>query len=54
VSRARVRRPLIALIVLIAALVIGYTVRALQSGDHHAPSPAPSMSSVPSVSSVSS
>jgi hypothetical protein len=46
VPRARVRRPLIALIVLIVALVIGYSVRALQS-DHD---PAPSRSSVPSVS----
>jgi hypothetical protein len=45
VPRARVRRPLIALIVLIVALVIGYSVRALQSDD-----PAPAHSSVPSVS----
>ena len=32
-SRPRLRRPMLALIVLIIALVIGYTVRALQSDD---------------------
>lgn len=43
-ARARIRRPLIALIVLVAALVIGYAVRALHDGDHSGPSPAPSVS----------
>jgi len=40
VSRPRVRRPLLALIALILALVIGYTVRALQS-DHDGSHPQP-------------
>ena len=43
-SGARIRRPLIALVVLVVALVIGYTVRALHDDDHPAPSPAPSLS----------
>jgi hypothetical protein len=37
----RARRPLIALVVLIAALVIGYTARALRSDDGHTPTRAP-------------
>jgi hypothetical protein len=44
VSGARIRRPLIALVVLIVALVIGYTVRALHDDGHSAPTPAPSLS----------
>jgi hypothetical protein len=46
VPRARIRRPLVALIVLIAALAIGYSVRALHNDDD----PAPSRTPVPSVS----
>jgi hypothetical protein len=42
----RVRRPLLALIILVLALVIGYTVRALQSGDDN-PAPTPSTSVSP-------
>jgi hypothetical protein len=44
VSRVRVRRPLIALIALVLALVIGYTVRAVQSDDGHHPQPTRSSS----------
>ena len=40
--RRRVRRPLLALIVLVLALIIGYTVQALHSDDHPAPSAPPS------------
>ena len=39
-SHPRVRRPLLALIALVHALVIGYTVRALQS-DHDGGHPTP-------------
>ena len=39
----RMRRPLIALIALVLALVIGYTVRAVSSDDHD-PHPSPSVS----------
>jgi hypothetical protein len=42
VPRVRVRRPLLALVVLVLALVIGYTVRAVRSDDGgHAPSRSP-------------
>jgi hypothetical protein len=44
VPRARVRRPLIALIALVLALVIGYTVRAAHSDDGHHPQPTRSSS----------
>jgi hypothetical protein len=47
VSRARIRRPLIALVALVLALVIGYTVRALNShdgGGHPSPQPSPQSS----------
>jgi hypothetical protein len=37
VPRARIRRPLLALIALVLALVIGYTIKAVNSDD-----PAPS------------
>jgi hypothetical protein len=40
----RVRRPLLALIALVAALAIGYGVRAAQDHGHHTP-PAPSITS---------
>jgi hypothetical protein len=48
VPRVRVRRPLIALVVLVLALVIGYTVRAVRSDDDHGT--VPSRSPHPSVS----
>ncbi len=38
----RTRRPLLALLILLAALLIGYGVRAVRSNDSTAPSPAPS------------
>jgi hypothetical protein len=38
----RARRPLIALLVLVAALLIGYTVRAVRSDDQRSPRPVPS------------
>ena len=45
-SRARIRRPLIALVALVLALIIGYTVRALNSHDNGGhPSPQPTQSS---------
>jgi hypothetical protein len=51
VPGARIRRPLIALIALIIALVIGYSVRGIRSGDSHGgtapPRPHPSVSSAP-------
>jgi hypothetical protein len=39
VPRARIRRPLVALIVLIVALAIGYTVRAARSDGMTPPHP---------------
>lgn len=45
VSRVRVRRPLIALIALVAAVAIGYGVRAVSGGDSAPPTP-----STPAVS----
>jgi hypothetical protein len=39
---------LLALIILIAALAIGYSVRALQSDGAHGPTPAPTVSTSPS------
>ncbi len=43
--RVRVRRPLVALVALVLALVIGYTVRALTSHDDGAhPAPRPTTS----------
>jgi hypothetical protein len=44
VSRARVRRPLLALIALVLALVIGYTVKALNSDDAAPSRPHPTQS----------
>jgi hypothetical protein len=45
VSRIRVRRPLLALVALLAALAVGYGVRAARHHDSHpAPSPATSSS----------
>lgn len=44
----RVRRPLLALIVLVLAVAIGYGVDALRGGDSVAPHPSPH--STPSVS----
>ncbi|MDQ6850062.1 MAG: hypothetical protein M3070_08850 [Actinomycetota bacterium] len=43
----RVRRPLIALLVLVAVLLVGYAVRAARSGDDHSPSSPPSVSVTP-------
>jgi hypothetical protein len=40
----RVRRPLIALVILVLALVIGYTVRALRSDGDGSTAPSPSVS----------
>jgi hypothetical protein len=40
----RVRRPLLALIILIVALAIVYSVRALQSDGGHQPAQAPTVS----------
>ena len=40
----RVRRPLLALIVLILAVVIGYAVDALSNGHSGSPQPTPSVS----------
>lgn len=41
----RVRRPLLALIVLVAAVAIGYGVQALRGGGTHAPVPTPAVTS---------
>jgi hypothetical protein len=49
-ARARLRRPLVALIILILALVIGYTVRAVRSDGGHGT--APSRSPQSSVSAL--
>jgi hypothetical protein len=50
----RIRRPLIALVVLLAALLIGYVVNAVRD-DHHAPNPTTSISPTsPSPSPASS
>jgi hypothetical protein len=40
----RVRRPLLALIVLVLAVAIGYAVDALSGGDSGSPHPTPSVS----------
>jgi hypothetical protein len=44
VPRARIRRPLLALIALVLALVIGYTIKAVNSDDHGPSRPHPTQS----------
>jgi ribonuclease T1 len=54
VARVRVRRPLLALIVLVVALVVGYSIRAATSHDSHShtPSPGPTRTSEVSLSAL--
>ena len=50
----RVRRPLIALVILVLVLVIGYTVRAVRQEHHDHPAPSPQHTLRPTTSAVSS